>query len=98
MALLWDYRAGRQTTTSRNRVEVLALGFADNENGIINKPRGSQNPSPETVVFLISHLNFTTTREDVKTVWPTLLGLRPKERVEDGLSHGSSPSGWTAEL
>lgn len=49
---------------------MLALGLAVNENGIINKPHGFQNPSLETVLFLISHLNFTITREDVETVCP----------------------------
>lgn len=42
---------------------MVALGFADNGSDIIDKSRGIQNPSPEIVLFLISHLNFAATRE-----------------------------------
>lgn len=59
---------------------MVALGFADNGSDIIDKSRGIQNPSPETVLFLISHLNFAATREGVKAACPILLKSEAKGR------------------
>lgn len=59
---------------------MVALGFADHGSDIINKSHGIQNPSPETVLFLIAHLNFAATREDIKAVCPILLKSEAKGR------------------